>query len=95
MALGTKKGKYFVKVIVNNYFIPSYQYVSVDQAYVTVSDSNTPKLNALIPFKSEPGSLITLNGDFKVKSLIFLFLLKLTHYNLIKNFRHFATPEMM
>ena len=31
------QGNYFVKVAVNGQFIPTYQYVSVDQADITVN----------------------------------------------------------
>ena len=81
-------GKYFVRVIVNGNFIPSYQYVSIDQAYVTVSDSNTPKIDTLIPFKGEPGSFVTVNGDFKVITTslkIFSNKFKITYQNLKNN----------
>ncbi|CAF0756351.1 unnamed protein product [Brachionus calyciflorus] len=56
-------GKYLVRVFVNGELIPLYQYEN--DAFVIASDSNTPKINSFLPMSGVPGTLITINGDFK------------------------------
>ena len=60
-------GKYLVRVKVSGNLIPLYQYNNLENAYIIVSDRNTPKITNIIPGKALPGSMINLNGDFKVK----------------------------
>ncbi|CAF0999129.1 unnamed protein product [Brachionus calyciflorus] len=58
-------GSYLVKVKVNGELIPIYQYENINNAYVIASDSNTPKINSIVPMSGLPGTLLTINGDFK------------------------------
>jgi hypothetical protein len=59
-------GVYTVKIMVNGYFIPSYQYVAAYRAIVTVSDYNTPKISSIQPISGPPGTFVNITGDFKV-----------------------------
>lgn len=61
------KGKYLVRIIVNGNYIPLYQYSSLDKAYITVSESSTPRIASITPTKGVPGTFVDITGDFKVK----------------------------
>lgn len=66
-------GTYLVKVRVKGYFIPSYQYYSIDQAKIKVTDSATPKITSLLPYSGPPGSFVTIIGDFKVSKSNYIY----------------------
>ncbi|CAF0814130.1 unnamed protein product, partial [Brachionus calyciflorus] len=59
------EGTYMVRVLVNGYLIPYYQYLNIDDIEIRVIDSATPKLNSIQPKTAPPGSMLTLTGDFK------------------------------
>jgi hypothetical protein len=59
-------GLYTVKIMVNGYFIPSYQYVATYRATIKVSDYNTPKISSIKPISGPPGTFVNITGDFKV-----------------------------
>lgn len=59
------QGTYTVRVKVNGNLVPLQQYLNVDNAIIRVIDSATPKLQSLEPTSAPPGSMVTLNGDFK------------------------------
>ena len=59
-------GAYLVRVKVNGNLIPIYQYVSVANDYIQVSDSYTPKITTITPRSGLPDSFVYITGDFKV-----------------------------
>lgn len=59
------EGTYMVRVLVNGHLIPYYQYKNLDDIEIRVADWTTPKLNSIQPMSAPPGSMITLNGEFR------------------------------
>lgn len=60
-------GTYTVRVYVNGYPVPYYQYINQAAAVVTVDPMYTPVISEITPDTQLPGSLVTISGDFKVK----------------------------
>ena len=56
---------YQVRVYVNGYLIPLYQYVNPAQAFFIPTLSQTPTITGITPSSSTPQSLIQLTGSFK------------------------------
>jgi len=77
-------GLYTVKIMVNGYFIPSYQYVAVYRATVKVADINTPKISSILPISGPPGTFVNITGDFKV-SLKYKQIINLKAFNNFNN----------
>ncbi|CAF2963963.1 unnamed protein product [Rotaria sp. Silwood2] len=56
---------YQIRVSVNGYLIPLYQYYDSNRALFASMPSQTPTINGIIPQSGTPQSLITLTGSFK------------------------------
>jgi hypothetical protein len=56
---------YLIRVYVNGYLIPLYQYNNTNQATFAPMPSYTPTINDITPQSGTPQSLISLSGDFE------------------------------
>lgn len=59
------QGDYFVRVFVKGDPIPDSQYSDLRKAVVRINSGSTPSIRSVTPQNGIPGTLITIDGDFK------------------------------
>ena len=59
------EGVYQIRVYVNGYLIPLYQYYEPKRATFLPMSSQTPTITSISPLSGTPHSLLTLEGAFK------------------------------
>ncbi len=60
---------YQVEVIVDNFVIPFYHYHNYKSSIVSVNTYFTPSISSISMNKALPGTLLTLNGNFRTSCL--------------------------